>query len=320
VKGQLAMIKTLKLLIPLAAAALLLSAPAFAQDQNHQGQGRAIVTVLPKHGNETPSISQQDLKLSVDGKQSNVTNWVSLQGPNDPLELVLLIDNSARASLGRQFDEIAHFIQGLPPNTKSTIAYMDYGRALFSGPLTTDHAQVLRGLHLPGGFAGSSSSPYFCLSDLAKKWPSKDRTARREVVMITDGIDDYSPGYDPSDPYVQAAIGDSVRAGLVVYSIYWHSPGFESRISHGAGPNLLSQVSQATGGNSYWVGSGNPVSFEPYFKNLALRLQSQYQLSFDAKLKGKPEIDNLKLKIHAPETQIDVPQQVLVGPADSAVD
>ena len=311
------MLKNLKLFIPLGAAALLLSTSLFAEDQSHQGQGQAIVTVLAKHGTEAPAtISQQDLKLSVDGKQSTITNWVPLRGPQDPLELVLLIDNSARSSLGRQLNDIADFIQSLPPNTRSTIAYMDYGRAVLSGPLSSDHAQVLHGLHLPAGFPGSSV--YFSLSDLAKKWPSTDRTARREVVMITDGIDDYDTRFDPADPYVQAAIGDSVRAGLVVYSIYWHGPGVEAHISRSAGPSLLAQVSQATGGNSYWMGT-NPVSFAPFFKDLSRRLQSQYKLSFDARLKGKPEIDNLKLKINAPGTEIDVPQQVLVGPADTAL-
>src|ERR1700734_3475486 len=74
-----------------------------------------------------------------------------------------------------------------------------------------------------------SSSPYFCLSDLAKNWPSADRSARREIIMITDGVDYYHLQYDPEDPYVQAAIDDSVRANLVVYSIYWRSTGPASR-------------------------------------------------------------------------------------------
>lgn len=307
-------------MIAIAIGSLLAVAPAVAQNANQQGRGQAVVTVLAKHGTEAPaSIAQQDLKLSVAGKQSNVTSWAPYQSPDDRVELVLLIDNSAHVTLGRQLEDISHFIQSLPPNIKSTIAYMSYGRAVMAGALSADHAQVLHGLHLPNGFNGSSASPYFCLSDLAKHWPSADRDARREVVMITDGVDDYSVRYDPSDPYVQAAIGDSVRAGLVVYSIYWRSPDFAERFSNGAGPNLLAQVSQATGGNSYWIGT-NPVSFEPFFKNITMRLQSQYKLNFDARLKGKPEIENMKLKINAPEAQIDAPRQVLVGHAGSAVD
>ena len=90
---------------------------------------------------------------------------------------------------------------------------MQNGQAVFTGGFTADHAQALRGLHLSGGTPGSSASPYFCLSDLAKHWPSKDRSARREVVMISDGVDPYYMEYDPDEPYLKAAIYDSVRAG-----------------------------------------------------------------------------------------------------------
>jgi hypothetical protein len=314
--------KKLGMVICMAVGALLVSTPVFAQNDNHQGQGHAVITVLAKHGGETPAgISQQDLKLAVNGKQSNITNWVSLRGPEDPLELVLLIDSAARTSLGRQLDEMAQFIKSLPPNTKSTIGYMQNGQAVLSGPLSADHAQVLRGLHLPVGSAGSSASPYFCLSDLAKHWPSTDRLARREVVMVTDGVDYYNLRYDPDDPYLQAAIADSVRSGLVVYSIYWRNQGFVDRSSYetSAGQNLLAELTQATGGNSYWMGNGNPVSFAPFFKDLSRRLGNQYKLSFDARLNGKPEIESLKLKFKAPETEIDAPQQVFVGRAGTAV-
>jgi hypothetical protein len=314
--------KKLGMVICMAVGALLVSTPVFAQNDNHQGQGHAVITALAKHGGETPAgISQQDLKLAVNGKQSNITNWVSLRGPEDPLELVLLIDSAARTSLGRQLDEMAQFIKSLPPNTKSTIGYMQNGQAVLSGPLSADHAQVLRGLHLPVGSAGSSASPYFCLSDLAKHWPSTDRLARREVVMVTDGVDYYNLRYDPDDPYLQAAIADSVRSGLVVYSIYWRNQGFVDRSSYetSAGQNLLAELTQATGGNSYWMGNGNPVSFAPFFKDLSRRLGNQYKLSFDARLNGKPEIESLKLKFKAPETEIDAPQQVFVGRAGTAV-
>ena len=49
--------------------------------------------------------------------------------------------------------------------------------------------------------------------------------------MVTDGVDNYNRRYDPEDPYVQAAINDSVRARLIVYSIYWTNAGrFDRRM------------------------------------------------------------------------------------------
>lgn len=306
--------KKLGMAILMAAGTVVLAAPAFPEAST--GQGQAVVTVLPKKNMEAPvNITAQDLQVRVGGKDSCVTNWLPLRAPNDDLELVVLIDGSARASLGQQIHEIANFIQGLPANVKVAVGYMDAGRAVLVSPLSTNHALVAHGLHLPGGIVGSSGSPYFCLSDLARHWPSADHTARHEVVLITNGVDNYNPRLDLEDPYVQAAVTDSVRAGLVVYSIYWPDVGRfgGSDYASNAGQNLLTEVTQATGGESYWVGTGEPVSFEPYFKDIALRLQNQYLLSFASELKGKPEVQDMGLKVGGPAARVYAPQQVFVG-------
>lgn len=307
------------LTIMLAAGAFLAASPVFAQNQ--QGQGRAVVTILPsqKNGN-VGQIASQNLKLKVNGKESAVTGFDSLQETNSPVELVLLLDSGARTSLGTQFSDIEKFVGEMPPNTRMAIAYMVNGRADFASPLSSSAADVLKGLHLSTGIPGSNASPYFCLSDLAKNWPSHDRTARREVLMITDGVDNYDRHYDPEDPYVDSAINDSVRAGLVVYSIYWKDMG---RFNSGwyetnAGQNLLLMVTQATGGNSYWEGIGNPVSLQPYFQDLRRRLNNQYEVSFTAPSNGKPEIESMKVDLHVPSAKVDAPQRVLVtGPASA---
>jgi hypothetical protein len=296
----------------------LLAAPGFAQVEGQQGgQGDVVVTVLPKHDGEVaPSVANQDLAVKVDGKNAKVTKWAPFVSPNDRVELVLMIDSGARTSLGRQLDEIAQFINSLPPNVKSAIAYMENGQTTFAVPFTGDHTAVLKALHLPGGSAGSSASPYFCLSDLAKRWPSNDGAARREVVMVTNGVDNYDRRFDPEDPYVQAAMTDSVRARLVVYAIYWADQGVANSTgaANNAGQNLLQEVTAATGGKSFWQGMGNPVSFDPYFTELTRRLKNQYELGFTTGLKGKPEVETLRLKLSAPNTDVNAPQQVLVVP------
>jgi hypothetical protein len=279
------------------------------------GQGSAVVTVMPKGGEPAAvNVQPQNLQVKVAGKQSNVTSFSPAKGPNSPLELVILIDGSARTSLGTQMSDIEGFVKEMPKNAKMAIGYMENGRAALTGPLSSDPPQVLNGLHLPGGVPGESSSPYFCLSDLAKNWPSQDPTARREVVMITDGVDYYQRRLDLDDPYVQASIEDSARAGLVVYSFYWKNQGRIDRSAYesNAGQSLLSQVTQATGGNSYWEGLSNPVSFDPFFKDLRLRFQNQYRLSFSSDLKGKPQVERFSLKISDPEAKVTAPQQVFV--------
>jgi hypothetical protein len=300
-------------------AGLLSAAPSYAQEL---GQGQAIVTVLPKHAAEAaPNVTQQDItQVKVNGKDVKVTSFAALRGQQNPVELVVMIDDSARTSLGRQLNDIDQFVRSLPANVAVGIAYMENGRAVFTGPLTLDRAQALKALHLPSGAAGVDSSPYFCLSDLARRWPSQNRAARREVVMLTDGVDNYEHRFDPDDPYVQAAITDSIRAGLVVYSIYWKDLGrFDSTYyANNSGENLLTEVTESTGGRNFWQGLGNPVSFQPYFDELVRRLNNQYEIGFAAPLNGKPEVETFKLKLTAPGADVEAPQQVLVAPSASA--
>ncbi len=301
------------------AAALLLggSMACLGEAASVPGQGEAIVTVIPKKGHErVTNITAQDLQLKINGKETKVASWVPMRGANDDMEMVLLIDTSARNSLGQQINDIANFIKSVPANAKFALGYMDNGQAILTGPLSTDHTRALNALHLPGGLPGSSGGPYFSLSDLAHKWPSNDPLARRIVVMITDGVDIYNPRFDPEDPYILAAITDSIRAHLVVYSIYWRDMGRFDNAQYFAdsGQSLLAEVTQATGGDSFWMGTGEPVSFQPFFEDLSWRLQNQYRLNFYSELKDKPEVRTMNLKVGGPAIKVYAPQQVYVTP------
>lgn len=306
-----------------AAAALLVAASSTLAQRNNDliGQGAAVVTVLPDHSNEQRvNVTQQDIKeIKVDGKDAQVNGLAPLEGAGSPVELVLLIDSGARASLGTQMSEITKFVQEMPPHTQMAIAYMQNGSAVFSGPLSSNPVQVLQALRVTAGPIGVSASPYFCLSDLAKHWPSNNRSARRIAVLISDGVDYYDLRFDPEDPYVHAAMDDSVRNGLIVYFLYWADAGRISRMgfAQNAGQNLMLEVTDATGGHSYWMGLGNPVSFQPYFVDLRRRLNNQFGVEFTAGLKeNNPQIGSFSLKMSVPAAKVDAPKRVVIHPGN----
>lgn len=309
-------IRNFNLAVFSAATVLLAAAPVFSQSDFDSGQGKAVVTVLPTQQTaEAPSISASQLALKVNGKPVNIAAWKALAGNNAPVQLVVMIDDAARGSIGTQLKDIAQFIQSLPPSAEAGVAYMDNGRAALAGPLSSDHAAVARELRVPNGAPGISGSPYFCLSDLAHHWPSQDRDARRVVVMVTDGVDNYEVRYNPDDPYLQAAIHDAVRSRISVYSIYWRNRGVLDHTLYAAndGQNLLSELTEATGGYSYWQGFGEPVSFQPYFKDLNRRLSHQYEMAFTAPLPHGPGVANLSLHINGVAGKVVAPQKVYVG-------
>jgi hypothetical protein len=106
----------------------------------------------------------------------------------------------------------------------------------------------------------------------------------------------------------------------VVFTMYWRDQGHASSTEGAtdAGQNLLVQVAQATGGNSYWEGNNNPVSLKPYLDDLRRRLRSEYELVVSAPFKGKPFMAGLKLRANAPNTKVTAPQSVYVSAATPA--
>jgi hypothetical protein len=314
-----------KLLVTLSFAAVIFAGglAVRAQDTNPT-QGKAIITVLGKRDKDpAPAITSADIKLAVDGKPATITGLVPSQGPKSHIEFIILIDDTARTSLSLQFSDLRDFIHALPPNARVAVGYMQYGGVQLVTQLTHNRDAVTQGIRLTAGPSYSNGSPYFCLSDLAKHWPSADATAQREVLMITDGIDDYERRFDPEDPYVQSAIQDAAKAHLVVYSLYWHGrgdPGSSSYVGNG-GQNLLVEVTSATGGYSYWEGFGNPVSFQPFLTDLNRRLRNQYEMTFTSPYSGKDTIASVRFKLDKANAKSTAPQQVyLVHPNGAPID
>ncbi len=301
----------------LALSALIAAPLMHAQTEGAAPTANSVVTILPKSGDAVAPIPETSLEVKVDGKRVAPAAWQPYgQGE---VQLVMLIDDSARTSFGRNLDDLSSFVNGLPPNVSVGVAYMQNGAASFSGPLSKDHAGVAKTIHLPGGSPGSNASPYFCLQDLAKRWPAGPSSARREVLMITDGVDEYNLRYDPEDPYVQSAINDANRAGLVIFSIYYRDQGRFSRSFYetNAGQNYLTQVADATGGNLYYEGLTNPVSFTPFLSDLNKRLQNQYELGVPVKEQKKLSFADLKVKSDVGSIKVRAANRVVVAPEGS---
>lgn len=286
---------------------------AFAQS-TEGATAKTIITAVPKNGELTPAIQASDFKVKVNGKSVVTDSVTPLRGNHAGIELVVLIDSGARSSLGRQMGEIRSFVQSLPPSAEVAVAYMVNGRADFQQPFTTDKNQALQSLHMPGGSAGSSASPYFCISDLARNWPSHNTENRREVIAITDGIDPYEVHFDPSDPYLRSAIDDSIRAGVIVDAIYWHDAGLASHVGFLAsgGQSLLTLLTENTGGRLYYSGLANPVSFSPFFSEIGRKLDNQYELGFTIPAKTKSQVESLSVKLQVPGMKLAAPELILV--------
>lgn len=292
-------------------ALVLLSSLMSAQEAK---TARAIVTADSKSNEIAAEIPRQTISVQVDRKPQDVTGWVPLRGDRAGLQLVVLLDDSARTNMGLQLNDLRSFITGLPPNAEVALGYMRNGTPNLVQSFTTDHAQAAKAVRLPQGTPGGNGSPYFCLSDLVKHWPGGAGDVRREVVMVTDGVDRYSGGrFDPENPYVLAAVSDAQKAGVVVYSIYYRDAGALDRSFRGtdSGQNYLTQVSHDTGGKVYLQGLGNPVSFAPFLSDIQRKLQNQYELTFGSN--SKEGLQPIQVKTSQSNTKLQWPTKVPVG-------
>jgi hypothetical protein len=276
-----------------------------------------LVTAESRHGEHPGPITREDVMVFEGKIRDQVTSWVPAQGDHAQLDLFILLDDSSGLSLGTQLGDISSFINAQPATTRVGVAYMQNGSAQVVQNLTEDHARAAKSLRLPLGVAGVNASPYFALSDLAKRWPSGG-SPRREVVLVSDGIDRYygEPGYQ--DPYVDAAIEDAQRAGIIVYAIYNPGAGHagHSYWQNYWGQLYLAEAADATGGESYYIGfTGPAVAFAPFLDDVEHRLNNQYLLTFLAKPESKSGLRPVKVRTELPDTELVTAKKVFVPAA-----
>jgi hypothetical protein len=275
-----------------------------------------VVTVEARKGASPPVINREDVLVNEGKDRDPVTEWIPAQGDHADLEFFVLLDDGSNMTLGTELESIRQFIAAQPPTTKIGLAYMQNGIARVAANLTADHDAVAKALRLPVGVAGANGSPYFSLSDLAKRWPAG--ALRREVLMITDGIDRYYGSGDLEDPYLQSAIEDAQKAGIIVSAIY--SPGI-GHFGHSYyqtywGQLYLSKMAEETGGEAYYIGmTGAPVSFNPFLQDLTNRLMHQYLLTFLAKPPKKAGLQRIKISTEVPNADLVAPQKIFVPAA-----
>jgi hypothetical protein len=271
-----------------------------------------VVTVEARHGTTPPEITREDVMVYEGHDRDRVTDWVPGQGEHAALEFFILIDDGASLSLGSQLEDIRQFINAQPATTKIGIAYMQNGVARVLQNPTSDHAQAAKALRLPLGVIGADASPYFSLQDLIKRWPQS--TARREVFMVTDGVDWFG-GTMAEDPYVDAAITDAQRAGVIVFDIYMPGRGHaaHSYWRYYWGQIYLSRLADETGGEAYYIGfTGAPITFTPYLDAVTQKLNHQYFLGFLAKAEKKAGMRRIRLQTEIPNAELVAASQVYV--------
>lgn len=311
----------------LSTALVLTSALTLGLTAQGQREGllptQALVNVDAK---STPPEGASALTVQVNDHKEALSAWAPVDPAN--AQVALLIDDGLRERVGRELDSLRSFLKTMAPGVEVMVGYMQYGHVVADQAFTTDHAQAASALHLPEGMPGMSASPYLCLSDFVKHWPSSGGSSSvgmggvqaqrkaRFILMLTNGVDPYNGStsvMNQGSPYVDAAVSDSQRAGVAVYAIYFGDAGIRGGSADNSGQSYLAQLTQGTGGVSLWEGVGNPVSMAPYLDQFQHAIAETYVATFLAPTGKDPQRDMARVKFSAAKTKLHAPELVLPG-------
>jgi hypothetical protein len=298
------------------------SYPANAEEATASSVVPVTMTVSASVPNNKrmPALSPEDVQVKRGKERLQVTDLVPARGDRAGLDLFILIDDASDPRLGLQLDDLRSFIQSQPESTAVGVAYMRNATVDVVQDLTVDHALAVNALRLPLGSAGAYGSPYLSVSSLMRQWPHDDH--RREVLMFTDGIDrarhhfGWHRGYN-SNPDADTAIALAQKNGTMIHTIY--TPGF-GHLRHRYwdatnGQMNMARLSDATGGESFYLGLHGPVSIKPYLDSLQQVFDNQYLLSFSAKPGKKAGLQNVKLSTEVAGVQLSAHDAVWVPAA-----
>jgi hypothetical protein len=305
----------------LLAVGLLGVLPVHGQEKAPVKTTEAHMTVtlrLLGENKRMPEVNREEVIVKQGKERLQVTGWAPARGERAGLDLFLLIDDASDPSLGSQLDELRTFINAQPSTTAVGVGYMRNGTVEIAQNFTTDHDRAAKALRLPVAFSGAYGSPYLSVIDLMKRWP--EGANRREVVMITDGIDRFRGGPRPRglsfvNPDADMASQVAQRTGTIIHTIFARGVG---RLGSNYweitnGQNGMAKLSDGTGGDSFYFGTRNAVSFKPYLDDLQTSLDNQYLLEFHAAPGRKSGLQYVTLTTEVAGVELDSADSVWVG-------
>jgi hypothetical protein len=290
-----------------------------------------ITDAALRSDSEMPPLQKEDLKVKQGKSFLDITQLIAAQGDNSALQLFILIDDTLDPqAVGNNLTDLKEFVQAQPAGTVVGVGYSSNAGIQVAQNFTPDKDLAVKAIRLPRGGLSTMDSPYLSLISLVKGWtPQK---VRREVVMISDGVDrlrgerpeptrlgpNFGMTYH-SMPTISvdadSASEISQRNNVVVFPIYSPGVGRAGRSSWDLqlGLSGLTKIADETGGEVFSLSTSNAVSFKPYLDRLQKLLNNQYYVVFNAVQDRKDKLVRIKIeKVEGKNSEIFAPDNVWV--------
>ena len=229
-----------------------------------------IFTVTDRHGHYIPNLQQSDFALLDDQKAPARVNSFHQQ-INLPLRVGIVIDASTSIRSRFQFEQqsATEFLMQILKAKSDRAFVMGFD---VTPSVTADWTNNVDALETginrlrPGGGTALFDAVYTACRDklLTERGPEP---VRKAIVLLSDGDD------NQSRVHIDEAIKECERAETIIYAISTNwTP------SRGKGDDVLTQMSQATGGSVFFPPSVEEVSAS--FQSIEEELRSQYALNY----------------------------------------
>lgn len=306
--------KTKALLI--AAVAFLLLTGQFVQSQSGQRDGRArgsakpvTVPVTIKVRRPTPEVEMRFVNyvLREDGEVQTILSM--RRAAENPITLAILIQDDLVSSVSNEAKPIANFVRRLPLGSRVMIGYIRTGTLDVRRKFTAELERAAKGVRPPMGLASASPyNPYVEVIEALRRFDSQP-LGRRAIILVSDGLDT-SHGLDSSSPGqsvdLQRAINEAQRLSVAIYSIYAPSASGSATLLGLNGQSCLLRLSNETGGRAFFEGTGAPVSFDPFLKEIDASISMQIALTYLSTHPAKG-FHRLEIKPLEPDVEIRHP-------------
>src|SRR5467141_4928430 len=264
------------------------------------GTTTMTVTAVSKKNTSPPLVTKDDVELYLNKERTQIADWKH----DGKLYLAVLIDDSLDNVIANQWNDLKAFFAAQPDTTYISVSYARNGTAMVAQDFTNDHELAAKALRLPLGSGGAFSSPSLTLLDLMKRLPSS--ADRRSILFFSSGIDYFRGDFWIRPVDLDSTISLAQKQNINIWTIYAPDAGHRARgfflISRAQ--SYLSQLSDETGAESFYLGTGEPVTFKPYFDELALHLNNQYLLTFRASGGAKGRFQRVKVTTELPHVEL----------------
>jgi len=275
------------------------------------GAVTTTITAVGKKDTSPPVVTKDDVQLYLNKERTQIADLRH----DGKLYLAVLIDDSLDNVIANQWSDLKAFFAAQPDNTYISVSYARNGTAMVAQDFTNDHELAAKALRLPLGSGGAFTSPYLALLDLMKRWPTS--ADRHSILLFSSGIDYFRGDFWTKPPDLDSTISRAQKENINVWTIYAPDAGHRARglfIANRA-QSYLTELSDETGAESFYLGIAEPVTLKPYFDELSTHLSNQYLLTFKASGGAKGRFERVRVATELPHVEFLAPSQAFLPPA-----